>query len=381
MKSLRQRMMNDFESERGLATRMAKLGGYASAAKLKQSIEKPKGEIQNFDGFVKVVNELYPDNYLNYLSQFTDEIIPGKATARYLLEFLSLNRQFDGVENLISKMKTKHNVNTEWALAYELLINHQKNCSKIDYNEMLIQIRSMKTNNSELNLFLNILRTYCYHQLGRFNMVTTLADEIEYDLRHLKNNYLIQMYRVRHSETMSYLTLRLHNQPEKARVYADKVIYSETFIGESFNAYAHFIKGYSYMFSSYDFASTHLTISRNLYDGLNRVSVVTDLEEKIEMVNVLWNKKVDCKYVKNQLLQNLDLDIDKLIEEHTATIDNPFRLFLEGRSKKDNNILLDSLISYLRVGDFFLANLPKIELLQNGFNEKVLNNLLKLRVA
>lgn len=379
--SLRKRLINNFESNHGMATKMAKLGGYASAAKLKERIEKPEGEFQYFDGFINVVKEMFPNDYLEYLSEFTNEINPRKATARNLLEFLSLNRQFDGVENLITRMKSNYSVNTEWAIAYELLVNHLKNCSKIDYNEMLMQIRSMKTNNSELNLFLNILRTYCYYQLGRYNMVTTLADEIEYDLNHLKTNYLLQMYRVRHAETMSYLTLRLQNDQELARFYADRVIYSETFIGASFSAYAHFIKGYSYMFTSYDFAVKHLRISRNFYHEMNRGNVVEDLEEKIELVNVLWNKKVKCQYIKNQLLQEIDSDIDYLIDDNHEAIDEPFRLFLEGKSKKDNNILLDALISFLRNGDFFLANLPKIELLQNGFNEKVLNNLLKLRVA
>ncbi len=380
MKSLRQQLLNDFESTRGLATKMAKTAGYSTAAKLKQMLEKSNGEVQNFDGFIKAVHEYYPDNYLELLSCFTDEISPCKTTARNLLEFLSLNRQFEGVKNLIKKMKERECPNTEWAKAYEILLDYQQNVSTIDYDEMLIRVRKLKTNNFELCIFLNILRTYSYHQMGRYNKVADLADEIEFDLKDANTNYLIETFKIRHAETMSYLTLRLNNQPVKAREYADKVINSKIYIGEAFNAYAYFIKGYSYIFNSYEQAKKYLTISRDIYAKLNRSEISKDLDEKIEFVEVLWGKDINCNYFKNSVLKNIEL-YDDLSNEVKTKIEEPFLLYLEGKRHKDTNILLNSVISYLNKGDFFLANLPKEELLKNGFDKNVLENLLSIRVA
>ncbi|MEM5592837.1 hypothetical protein AAHH67_15710 [Niallia circulans] len=47
MKSLKQRMLNDIESTRGMATKMAKLAGYATANKFTTMLKKKMGTSKN----------------------------------------------------------------------------------------------------------------------------------------------------------------------------------------------------------------------------------------------------------------------------------------------------------------------------------------------
>lgn len=90
MKGLRQRILNDIESTRGLATKMAKLAGYATAAKFKEMISKENGDIEKFDGFVRVVHHMYPEEKFELMSEFAKTLNPNTITARFMLEYLTL---------------------------------------------------------------------------------------------------------------------------------------------------------------------------------------------------------------------------------------------------------------------------------------------------
>jgi len=382
MKALKQLLLNEFEGNRGKATEMAKVAGYAKSGKLFEMLRKPDGEIEKFDGFVRMLEVMYPEDYLRHLSESAQDINPDRATSRYLMEFLSLNRQFKGMDTLIDRMETSKN--KEWAKAYKILKNHQENYPNVDYRKMLVEVRDVSSSNSQLVMFTNILKTYCYHQLGRFNRVIDLAEEIDYDFKNLKDNYLIKMYKIRHSETMSYLTLRVVNNQEKAREYADNVINAQTYIGKSFEAYGYFIKGYSYIFNSYENTKKHLQKSLNLYSELGRDVVVNDLEEKLELNDVLWDKcDYECKYINNTILKNAKqgIDVTSVLEENKDKMDKSFYLYVKGKFEKNSNILLKSVIEYMHKGDAFLANLPRIECIKNGFDEEVLNELISLRVS
>ena len=382
MKALKKMILKYIDGNRGMPTELANIARYASGNKLMEMLEKPDGEIDNFDGFVRMLEFLYPEEYLTHLSNASKDIDPGKATARFLLEFLSLNRQFEGMDTLLDRMEKSKN--KAWVKPYRLLKNHQVNFPNVDYQKMLVDVRSVKSSDSKLILFTNILRTYCYHQLGRYNMVMTLAEEIEFDLENLTSNYLMKMYRVRHSETMSYLTLRVCNDEVAARTYADYVINSNTDIGKSFEAYGYFIKGYSYIFNCYEFTRKHFSKSLELYSELGREVVVKDLEEKLELVDVLWGKSnYECKYIKNKILKKVNSgnDVTEILEENKDKLEKAFYLYIKGKNEKNNTILLKSIIEYMHIGDAFLANLPRIECIKNGFDEEVLNDLITLRVS
>ncbi|MEI2465082.1 AimR family lysis-lysogeny pheromone receptor [Niallia taxi] len=380
MKCLRQRLLNDLESARGLATEMGILAGYSGSGAFLRMLRKDDGEIKYFDGFVKVVRAMYPKDYLQYLSEFALALHPNKLTARNMLEFLSLNRQLDSLKALIDNMENSRS-NKDWAKAYSIQYDYQKSYPSIDMNEMLKRIKEMRTSDIELGIYLNILKSHCYYQKGKFDRMMTVAEDIIEDLELVDHDYLIEMYKVKFNQTMSAVKLRVYNKPVESREYVDSIINSEIQIGDTFKAYAYFVKGYSYLFTSYELAKKYLQESLSLYESTNNEVIINDLKEKLETVEVYWGKcEGECTYLKNKLLKTLKSgeNIIPQLEENKDKIDLPFYLFLKGSYEKNDTVLMDSMFNYIQVGDAFLANFPRESAINNGYSESVINNLFKI---
>jgi hypothetical protein len=80
------------------------------------------------------------------------------------------------------------------------------------------------------------------------------------------------------------------NQPEKARGYAQIVLNSD--IGKTFNAYAHYVIGCSYLFTDYEKAKEHLYISSKIYMDINRKDAADNVNEERELLEIVWDKDI-----------------------------------------------------------------------------------------
>jgi hypothetical protein len=373
-------MLNEIENRpRGFLTEVAKFAGYPKGGNLTRTLENEKTEFDDFNRLIKTVQYIFPKEEVEIMVMYSKDVDPNKKTARVFLEYLSMHRKWEDFMELVGKMEScSNNDSKEYAKIYRRLYEYEL-ATKEEIKDLLREIYSTNVNVYELQVFKKMLLNYCYSQLNSFGMVKELSTEIESDVELIDNDFIKEMYMVRSCQIMSYNNLRVFNNPVKAIECADTIINSNTST-TSFKAHAYFIKGYSYLFTSHEKAIENLNKSLHLYQEQNRTNDVEIMNEKIEFVNVYWDKVADgkCENVKNQLL--FDIKQGKNVtDDLTSHKDKNYEAYfnyLEGLNTNSNKKLMLSLIKYKNNNDLFLANLAKIELLKNGEDEEILNEMI-----
>ncbi|PLR99571.1 AimR family lysis-lysogeny pheromone receptor [Bacillus sp. T33-2] len=378
-KSLYHRILNEIElAPRGYAEELAKIAGYASGSALKKPLRKD-GDFDKFSGLIHLVNTLWKDEAVTIMVKYSSEVNTNKKSARYLLEYLSVNKQYEALHNLIERMSDTPNIESKaWAKVYKLAYQYHLAKTEEDYTNLLMELSFLNVTVTELKVFKLILQNYCFNQKSDFVMTDLLVKEIQRDIEVIEKDYIKEMYWIRTKEVLSYNLLRVRNNPEAARECADYIIESNA--PEGFKAYAYFIKGYSYKFTSYENSHKYLTISMDMYKKLNRDFEVDDLKEKIEFLDVYWNRTQteNFRYVNNYLLYHImkGKDLTKVLIEAKNKINPAFHAFLQGINSNDEKKLIISTIKYVKRGDNFLANLPRIELLKREYDDEILEELI-----
>lgn len=378
-------ILNELDNKKFSADELATIAGYSHGQAFKKPLREVDKEFDKFEGLVDVVTYIWKDEALKLLIQYSTEIDPNKKTARYMLEYLSSNRQLVAFKELLDKMLGCSNkTSVEWAKIYSIYYEWQVNFGTIRIEDVQKKIRTVRTGIDELKIYLRLLKAYTYYFKKNYHMTKEIAEEVLEEINDIENNYIKNSYSTRLSEVMAYIHLKVLDNPIEARKYADLVI--EGNIGTSFNAYANFIKGYSYIFTSYEKAVGYFKESLNLYIEIKREVAIKDLKEKIEFTDVLWNKKKngDCMYfLTNHLMSRVKNNINVTSEliQKKSEIEECFYFYIKGINESNTDFLLKSLIKFLNQGDRFLANLPKMELLNLGFNEEVLADLIDLNLS
>jgi hypothetical protein len=202
-------------------------------------------------------------------------------------------------------------------------------------------------------------------------------EEIEDIIDTVENEYLHKMYKVRLHEIMSYNHLNVYNDTKTARKYTDEII--EADVDEHFTAFANYIKGYSYFFTSYDKAVLYLNRSMGMYSNMKRQDDVEDIKQALEFLNIFWDKnQCSAVYPKNKLLDNAKKGIELDVDKSDTNITPEFILYVEGIKENDKTKLMLSLIKHVKKNNFYMANLAKIELLKYGENQLVIEELMNV---
>jgi hypothetical protein len=316
------------------------------------------------------------------MEQYSMEIDVNNKSARHMLEYLSCNRKLDSLKRLIDKMsECKNSQSKEWAKVYSLQHEWQTDFYGLDFNVILNRLNDFRTNVIELNTLISILRCNCYYKNRMYKMSFELSHGIQNSIENLKEEYIRSSYGVKFNEIMSYLSLRVCNDSENARKYAENVL--ELNIGKTFNAYAKYIIGFSYFFTSYEKAKESLNESVKIYESLNRPRAAIDVKEELELLEIVWDKDVFsvyyCEKYKYYWMARNNVDFN--INDVNLDLEDPFCYLIKGMKENNTNVLLQSIIRFVKRGDMFLANLSRIELLKRGCDENVINDLLNMYVA
>lgn len=385
--TVKQKILEKIELKEFSFKELAPIAGYNGehgGQNFKRALTKEEGEFDNFQGILDLVEFIWQDNAVEVIGQFSYEISPSRKTARYMLEWLSVNRQLEAFEALLCRMgNCRNSESKEFAKAYSIQYNAQKVAPNIDYDEVIKQVKSFKTNIPELKVFLKIIQTHAYHQKGNYYMTRILSEEIDSYLHELESDYIGTSYTRKLSEVMTWIELRVFNNPVGCRKYADKLINSDA--SKSFKAFAYFQKGYSYFFVSYDESVKYLSESLRLYKEINSKKwVIKDLEVKIEFAKVYWNKleKPECYDEKNFLLMSIKngVNVSKSLDGYKDKLDQSMYLYLKGYNDKNHVVLIESIMEFIGKGDSFLANLPRNALLEMDYEHMhLIDKLMAIR--
>jgi hypothetical protein len=362
-KTLKQMILNEVATHpKGYLTELAEIAGYTGTNKgsnLNKVLIDEKKEFDNFTGLVNLFRHLWGNDSLKMMVRYSEEVDPKKKTARNLLEGLVINREFEAFNTLLEKMDSCTNKESqEYARVYKLQYKYELARTCEDYNTLLREISLTNITLPELKVYQKMLLCYCFDQINDYTMTKILSREINDEIELIENEFIKDSYTIRLNEVMSYIQLRVYNDPEAARECAEKILSSNARL--SFKGFAYYIKGFSYLFTSLDETVTYLTKSIEIYEELNRPHDVEKLKEDLELAYTLWNK----------IEQNKQLSVDKI----------ELKLYFEGCIDKDTNKLMLSLVKFIKKNDLFLANLPKIELLKNGYNSEILEEMMLINM-
>lgn len=377
-KSFKQMLINEIESRpRGFMEELAKKIGYSSGSALRKILNDPKKEFDKFQSLILLVKELFENEFIEMMILYSKEVDVNKKISRNFLEFLVHNRQFEAFNELLDRMnQTTNKESLEWARIYRMQYKYGL-VSKEEFNALLKEITEINVTVFELKVYKKILMNYCFEQIKEYGMVKQFSTEIENEVDQIENTYIKEMYSIRFNEIMSYNYLFVYNDQEKSRECAEKILEINTTL--SYKAYANYIIGYSYLFTSYENTIKYFNKSVDMYEKLNRQRDINELKEDVEFANVLWDKDIEngCKFEKNEILSRIKKGAN--IQINCKEIE--FKLFFEGMKNKDNDKLLLSLIEFTKNDNLFLANLPKIELMKNGYNEEIINGIINIKLA
>jgi hypothetical protein len=368
-------------SPRGYGTVLATIAGYDQSGGLTKVLNNEKKEFGDFSKMIDLVKFLFEDDEQSILESYSKQLNPCFQNARYMLEYLSCHRLLDSMKELIDRMLVcNNNESKEWAKVYSIHLNWQLNYHILDVKEYLEILKEVKTNISDLKAYVKLLKCHGFYLKKNHHMAFEISQDVTSEIDEIKEDYLRKAYQTKLNEIDSYVYLRVQNKPEEARMKAYDVI--DANIGKTFNAYSHYTIGCSYFYQSYDKAKEHFFTSIDIYTDINRGAATNDVKEVYQLLNIVWDKEVtDIVNNDYKIYHILKNNLDIPFELNKDNIDLAYYYLLKGMQLNSIDMLMQSMIHFLKRGDSFFANLPKMELLKRNYSQVIINELINLHVA
>lgn len=382
--SVKQMIINEVVTHpKGYLTELADVAGYTGQNKgsnFNKVLTDEKKEFDSFQGIMNVLDSIWKENSLEKMVQYSTEIDPNKKTARNMLEYLASSREFDALNNLLDRMDNCSNKESlEWAKIYRIESKYQFVEGTDNINSLIQEISNTYVTRTELEVYKKIYIHYCCYLKKDYDTMEFLLKQIQKEVEFIKNEYIKERYLIKVNEIAAYTNLFAYDNKEVAREYADWIL--ESSATTAYKAYAYYIKGYSYLYTSYDEAVKYLNKSIELYEKINRQQDIDEINQDIEFMKVYWNKHTDCSYIENELFKKAKNGQEIQNELNKVELNPEFKLYYEGYQRKDSKKLLLSLIKFIKKNDLFLSNLPKIELLKCGYDIDVISEMVSMNIA
>jgi transcriptional regulator with XRE-family HTH domain len=325
-----------------------------------------------FELILEFLKAVEPDHYLELLTKDDNLLKINTKNWRDTLEFASTNRLLDLQEKLVEKALNSNNKrDNEFGMVYGVLLTWQDDQRTFD--NVLFEEVKKKVNCDYMRWLIQLIDVYLYHGEGNFTMVDYLIKELKEKINLLDDSYIKKSLYARMLELVCHVELRVHNNVENAINKANELINYN--IGKTFSAYGFYIKGLCLAEKDIITSQQLFSKSIDLYMLANKKSAAEEVKEVSEFLslyydyehneeNLLFNiSKSLFAYKNGDYNKGLDL-IEKVTTENPLR--NNLRLFVEGLLKNDQNIVMNSLIKFVKSGDRYFANIPKKWLLKNN---------------
>jgi hypothetical protein len=385
--SLQQMILNEFEADTGLATRMAKLVGYSSPGALGKIFKDEKKEFANFYCLVKIVRAIFPEDEKSLMAEHSTTLDPNKQTARLMLEYLNTANLHKEKKVLIDRMlKSSNAISKEFAKIYE--VDHNSMMKLEDFNGTLGKYLSLNNKTTEGKVITEILKCYSFLDEHEYTMIKRSLDSISTMVHEIKDEYLKEILLCRYSLLLVGYHVR-NDEKMKVRDICWSLINQVE--DDYFKSWAYLHIGNSYIIEDYEKSYNYLMTGLQLNSGNN--NAVLNLKRSINFVSNLWNKEsllLDLKsenpsdrheiafyYIqhgqKQMALNTLDsLDFEKLSINQKA-----FHMYYRGLLNDDLDCFAESIAYFRESGDFFFRQLPLMEISKMQVPNSILRALAK----
>lgn len=383
--SLKQKILNVCEDQRGIAEELAKIAGYANGTGLLRAIREERN--LSFYGLLKVVRHLFPDQEKELMVDHALTVDVNKKTARYLLEYFEINKLHESKRRLINKMLNCKNLESqEFAAVYN--IDDQYLTGEIDYLEAIKLYDSLKIKKSdEMKAGIVLFKNYCYMDKQMHSISYELAKNLDEVIDNFKETYIQETF---YSRLMIFRVAFLvrDGKIQQSRDLCSQLI--NRVEDSYFKSWAFLHLGNSYIVSDYKKANFYLTTGYKLSQGEHDIAE-KNIKRSLNFVNTLWGKQADHlnlksnhpsdvhevifyyikKGQKTEALKKLNqMNLDEMTVSNKA-----FHYYFRGFVENPIENFSLSVKCFMEANDVHFRNLPIIELKKLGIHESVLNIL------
>lgn len=384
--TLKQRTLNVCEDQRGIAEELAKIAGYSTGTALMKILRDEKKEFAKFYGLVKIVRHLFPEDEKQLMSEYALTLDPNKQTARYMLEYLNINKMEEAHLSLLQLMKECGNKESqEWAEVYELA--HISIFKSYDSHDLVNRLYALKLKKIETEIMKDILLVYEYYANGSFELMSNIAHTVLNKADEVKDEFIKRAFCSRICVILTVSELH-KGKIEESRIFAKKgLLFCDV---SSLRSLLYLYLGNSYSFESYKKSRNYLVRGLELADKENYQyqEIIKSLNfaanfwgEEPQHLNLSSNKiedkheiihyyaKKGNKSEAKKVLASIEYSND--ISDYQKAFTEYFKYSIEGNEE----YLYNAIRHFKASGDRFYLNLPLIALKKHGVNDFVLKAL------
>lgn len=335
----------------------------------------------NFEGVLRIVKYLYPEQEREIMSEY---IMTQKSkNARYALEYCAMNNHWDLVEYLIGFLSESTNpVDKEWSALYSILFLRQNKI--LNPMELLDRIETFKPKEIEMRILKSILKAYIYFDLDEKQALFLHIQDIEQQIQEVRSTFIKESFTVRLSLIMNYICL-YENEINKSREYNLFILRQPFYDNKKATALNNL--GLSYIFESFEKSLDYFNKALNYFVHAGNNQKIKRTQINISFLNTHWNKHYifdhsleDNKSLLNYIYYLIQKGEVGLAQQHISKInvneltqlDQGFYNYYMGLITKDRTFFYLSIESFIHLRNYFHMQLPISELEKLGENEVIL---------
>ncbi|KFM95180.1 hypothetical protein D0U04_30035 [Bacillus clarus] len=293
---------------------------------------------------------------------------------REAMEYLALKGDFELLKQVVDKeLNTGASCNKEWASVYNLIYRMytEKWEFKTLYNLIVKKNKSSKT--LEMQILTEILICQMLYHLGNYRLLFNRLQEIELDIKNIKNKFIRTCFEIRFKEAVCIISLQRGNINETREIAKEILDVSECnnfFVIPKINALLKI--GESYIFEDYKTAKFFLGKSLEVLGGVSSLGIARKkqlIENTLNFLFIYWGEEIDCleegihcaelaylkvKQGKNKEAEELLMHLANRTGELTD-----FQTLYLGLAREDKKLIKKSLEMCEETGNIFYSQLPK----------------------
>jgi len=374
---------NEIDKDTGLETRLALKMGYKNSSPLNKFWKHEEREMDNFNGLLILVRELFPDREFEIMEEYIRTINPKHYTARICLEYTQINKLNESHKYLLDSMKNcKSAKNEEWARLYQIDFDLVKGViTPLEAND---KINELSLSSPELKAFANICKYYLFYDLSLIDSMERIKPVADFNISQIDDEYLKKSYTIR-LECMSS-EINLHkNKISKVR---DTLKIVEECDEDYHKTLLYLNLGNSYIFESYENAMKYMNKSLEIAKKHNFENRIIQAQSSITFVQNYYgyiphylNEESDRVsdiheiaffYIRQNNPKGMEL-LNSIDVDGLTGLQKGFNFFYKGLATNNMKHFLMSVKCFSACGEKFYKNLPLIELKRLGVDEDILD--------
>ncbi|MEW5567682.1 AimR family lysis-lysogeny pheromone receptor [Rossellomorea marisflavi] len=289
-----------------------------------------------------------------FIESFTSE-----NNIRVSVEYALSNRDFDLCDQIMERLNEIGKVkNVDWVKTYEIVKAFQKR--ELSLKELDSLVSNHKPKNIETRTLTNILKCYVDFYKQNWVDIQEAIPQIREEINAIKNDYIQTTFTIRLNELVSHVELHVNNNVEGARELVKQT--NEAEFSFKFNLHTHYILGKSYMLEDYETSLKHL---EKYVDELKKCGDHGTADNVIKM---------DIAFLKNHWnKENLEITSFSSIGFENEL--SPYETYYKGKILNNLDMIMESMLKFIKKGDFYLAQIPKKIIEHLPFVEQVYESL------